>query len=81
MNTESMLSLLRDELRNISPGLPAELPARSHFKYDWNLDSLELVEFVARIEQRFGLLIPDEDLPAFTSLQATVDYLKAHLPQ
>ncbi len=79
MTDDTILDLLRQELISIKPKLPADLPARSHFQNDWNLDSLELVEFVARIEQSFGILIPDEDLPGFISLEATAHYVQNRL--
>ncbi|HNM26454.1 MAG TPA: phosphopantetheine-binding protein [Saprospiraceae bacterium] len=80
MTEEKILLSLRQELKSIKPKLPDNLPANSHFKNDWQLDSLELVEFVARIEQHFGILIPDEDLPGFITLEATTQYVQNRLP-
>lgn len=80
MTDPTLLPLLRRELKSIKPKLPDDLPAADHFRDDWNLDSLELVEFVARIEQQFGILIPDEDLPQFISLDATAEYIQKRLP-
>jgi acyl carrier protein len=79
MKTEQIITTLREEIKSIKPKLPDELPANSHFKFDWNLDSLELVEFVARIEQDFSMLIPDEDLEKFISLDATAQYIQNRL--
>lgn len=79
MPSDNILLTLQRELKSIKPKLPDELPPQSHFRDDWHLDSLELVEFVARIEQHFGILIPDEDLPGFISLDATSAYLQARL--
>ncbi len=79
MTDKDILTQLRQELKTIKPKLPDDLPVQSHFKNDWNLDSLELVEFVARIEQDFSILIPDEDLPGFISLEATVQYVQNRL--
>lgn len=77
---EALLTFLRSELRAIKPALPEVLPAQAHYRIELNLDSLDLVELVARIEQRYGVLIPDADLPQFTSLEATVGYVSARLP-
>jgi acyl carrier protein len=77
--SDSLFAFLRSELRAIKPALPAELPAHAHYRIELDLDSLDLVELVARIEQRYGVLIPDADLPQFTSLDATVGYLSARL--
>ncbi len=77
---DTLFVFLRSELRAIKPALPDTLPAGAHYRIELDLDSLDLVELVARIEQRYGVLIPDADLPQFTSLDATVTYLSARLP-
>jgi acyl carrier protein len=79
MTSESILSLLRAEIKKINPSLPANLGPDSHFKYDWKLDSLNLVELVARIEQRFDIMVPDEDIEQLINLNATVTYIQSHL--
>lgn len=67
-------------MKAVSPAVPDGLPAESHFRHDWHLDSLDLVEFAARIERQFKIMIPDEDLPQLMSLAATEQYIRAHLP-
>ena len=79
MTTKEIHSLLRRYIKMINPRSPDGLSAESHFKSDWQLDSLDLVEFVARIEQKFKIMIPDEDLPQLVSLAATEQYIRAHL--
>ena len=81
MTTKEMHSLLRRYIKLINPRAPVGLPAESHFRFDWQLDSLDLVEFVARIEQKFKIMIPDEDLPQLVSLAATEQYIRARLLQ
>ena len=78
---EALIAFVRNELRIMKPRLPAGWPAAACYRDDLNLDSLDLVELVARIEQRYGFLIPDEDLPGLVSLDATADYLMARLPK
>ena len=73
-----LLDRLRERLILVDPSLPADIPAGSKFT-EWELDSLDLVEFVARLEQDFGLMIADEDLPQLISLEATATYLEARL--
>ena len=79
--TDEILDFLKRELRAIRPSLPAELPAAARYIADLNLDSLDLVELVARIEQRCGLKVPDVDLQQFISLDATLQYIVAHNPR
>ena len=75
LGRDALTATLRSELRAIQPGLPADWPDDALFKADLALDSLDLVELVARTEQQLQMLIPDPDLPGFVSLRAMVDYL------
>lgn len=70
-----LLHFVMHELRTIRPSLPAQWPLAARYKADLALDSLDLVELVARLEQRYGLLVPDADLPRFVSVEATVHYV------
>jgi acyl carrier protein len=77
---DRLIATMREELRRISPQLPADWPASALYRSELALDSLDLVELVARIEQHYGLLIPDSDLACFVSLAATADYVIAKTP-
>lgn len=74
---EEIVGQLRVELRRIQPLLPEQWPSNALFQADLGLDSLDLVELVARIEQQHNRLIDDVDLPCFVSLDAIADYLCA----
>lgn len=77
MNSQDVFAFLRKQLRAIKPVLPEELPQGAHYQYELHLDSLDLVELVARIEQRFGFIIVDGDLPEFVNLETTARYILA----
>jgi acyl carrier protein len=79
MTVDAIIVQLRQQLKAVKKGMPEDLPEDSHFAYQCNLDSLDLVEFVARIEQEFEILIPDQDLAELTSLHATARYVHSHL--
>ena len=69
---------IRRELGSIRRDkLPAEWDDDSHFRDDLGLDSLDLVEMVARLEQATGIFVPDEDVGQLMSISATVDYVRA----
>jgi len=53
-------------------------PAR--FQEDLNADSLDLVELIMEMEDRFGLKIPDEDAEKITTVGEAVDYVVANHP-
>lgn len=77
--TDDMLAFLVSGLREICPSLPAAFPTDARFQGDLSLDSLDLVELVARIEQRYGLFVPDADLSEFISLDTTMRYIAEHI--
>jgi len=75
--TDDVINQLRSLLMQIQPRLPQTWPSDSLFQSELGLDSLDLVELVARVEQRYGMLIADSELPRFVSLDAMADYICA----
>lgn len=75
LDEKDVLAFLRGELNEIKPVLRDDTPLTAQFRSDLSFDSLDLVELVARIERRYELMIPDEDLPEFVSLAATIRYI------
>jgi acyl carrier protein len=77
---DDVIVQLREELFRIQPRLPENWPTGALFQADLGLDSLDLVELVARVEQRYGMLINDTDIPNFISLDVMADYICARMP-
>jgi acyl carrier protein len=50
----------------------------SSFIDDLGADSLDTVELVMALEEEFGTEIPDEEAEKITTVQAAIDYIKAH---
>ena len=49
----------------------------SHFTKEIGIDSLDLTEFFLRLEDRFKILLYDEDYESLTSVQAVAEFLKS----
>ncbi|MCC6287466.1 MAG: acyl carrier protein [Chitinophagaceae bacterium] len=79
MEQNEIIAQLRTTLYDVKPQISAAIANADNFRDDWGLDSLELVEFVARIEQSFKILIPDKDLKELYSLNATATYLRSKM--
>ena len=75
---EELRAGMRRELRAIRrERLPASWDDESRFREELGLDSLDLVEMVARLEQATGLFVPDSDMAKLTSVSSTAAYVHA----
>ena len=75
-----ILVLVADVITEIRPGSADALGEHTTFAEDLAFDSLDLVEFVARMEQALRMPVPDEDLAGLTSVGQVVDYVMARGP-
>ncbi|AHD13544.1 acyl carrier protein [Pseudomonas monteilii] len=55
-----------------------EVTLEKSFVDDLGADSLDTVELVMALEEEFETEIPDEEAEKITTVQAAVDYVKAH---
>jgi acyl carrier protein len=58
---------------------PAKLEGAAHLKGDLNLDSLDMIEVVYEVEDRFDVQIPEEKIKEITTFGQIVDGLQAAL--
>jgi acyl carrier protein len=56
----------------------AEVTSEASFVDDLGADSLDTVELVMALEEEFDAEIPDDDAEKIMTVQAAVDYIKAH---
>ena len=57
---------------------PAEVKEDSRFVEDLGADSLDVVELVMALEEKFDIEIPDEDAEKITTVQAAIDYINSN---
>lgn len=55
-----------------------EVKSEASFENDLGADSLDTVELVMALEEEFETEIPDEEAEKIRTVQAAVDYVKAH---
>jgi acyl carrier protein len=79
MSRSEILDILRAQLRQVKQSLPVELGLDARFRAELGLDSLELIEYVARMEQVFRVQIPDDDWQALSTLALAADYVEGQL--
>jgi acyl carrier protein len=54
----------------------AKIKAETSFVDDLNLDSLDIVEIMMKMEDEFGVEIPEEDAEGLKNIQDVVTYLE-----
>ena len=73
MEREEALSALREVAVEVLSVEPDQVVETSRFKEDLDADSLDLVELVMGLEERFDIQVPEEDLEGVTTVGQAVD--------
>jgi len=69
-----------EELINVAPDLAEEtIPVDADLRETFDMDSMDLVNWVAALHRRLGVDIPELDYPKLRSLDATAAYLAGRL--
>jgi acyl carrier protein len=56
----------------------SEVTTSASFIDDLGADSLDIVELVMKMEEEFGIEIPDEEAEKIKTVNDVVEYIKAH---
>jgi acyl carrier protein len=75
MVQDTVLDDIKTVLSSVTGIDPAEVTPEKSFTNDLGIDSMTMLDAVVALEDRFGVLIPDDAWPHF----ATVGDLVAHL--
>lgn len=57
---------------------PEEVTMDASFVDDLNADSLDLVELIMELEEKFGITVPDEAAEKIVTVRDAVDYIQEH---
>ncbi len=57
---------------------PDEVKEDSKFVEDLGADSLDVVELVMALEEKFDIEIPDEDAEKIATVKDAIDYIEQH---
>ena len=75
LDRTAVLAVARLELLVAAPDVPADAASDVHLVRELGVDSLALLEFVARLEYRYGLSVPDADWPLLGTLDEVAAYV------
>ena len=77
MERDEALEALREVAVEVLSVEPESVLMDARFKEDLDADSLDLVELVMGLEERFDISVPEEDLEGVTTVGKAVDLVLA----
>jgi acyl carrier protein len=81
MNDEQINDLVVAALRQVAPEAdPASLDPKADFRDQLDIDSMDFLSFVIALSEAVDWEIPERDYPRLSSLDASVEYLRARVP-
>ncbi len=81
MEREEALAAIRDVAVEVLSVQPDAVTETARFAEDLDADSLDLVELVMGLEERFDVAIPEEDLEGVATVGDAVDLVMAKAAQ
>ena len=79
MDRSAALSTIREVAAEVLSVEPDKVTEDARFKEDLDADSLDLVELVMGLEERFDISVPEEDLENVGTVGQAVDLVLAKL--
>ena len=72
------MALAREHLADALRLDPDRIAEHTRFREDLEADSLDLVELVMELEDRYGIRIPDEEAAKIHTVGQAADFVAAH---
>ena len=76
MNAPDLAASILATLRRVVPGAPAELVPGTPFRDQFEMDSLDFLNFVVALEKEHGVKIPEVRYPRCASLAGATAVLE-----
>jgi len=81
MTDAELMDLVKRTLFSVAPDLEDErLDPDQTFREQFEIDSMDFLNFVIGLSKQTGLDVPEADYPQLQTPSAVVDYLRAHWP-
>lgn len=80
MKHEDIRKTVLEVIDAIAPGSrPDEFDADADMREEMDLDSMDILNLIAALDDRIGVVIPESDLNQITTLNATIEYIEQRL--
>ncbi len=76
MTTEEIRAGLGEILEEVAGVLPADATPEKSFTDDLDVDSLSMVEIATAVEDKFGVVIPDDELVNIKTVGDAVNFIE-----
>jgi acyl carrier protein len=82
MTRDELRAIALEELTNVAPDLADEtIPDEADLSDEFDLDSMDFLNWITALHQRLGVAIPELDYPKLRSLGAAAGYLTGKTDQ
>ena len=79
MTTDAVTTRVLEALVRVAPEIdPATVRPDASIRDEYDLDSMDFLNFVIGLHEAFGVDIPEADYPALATVAGCVGYLRAH---
>jgi acyl carrier protein len=80
VTTEALRDVVIGALRRIAPEIdPASIDAVGNLRDQFDLDSMDFLNFVVALHERLGIDIPESDYPRMYTLDSAVAYVASRV--
>lgn len=77
-NAESIAAVVIDALIEVAPELErAEIEPGIDLRQELDIDSMDFLNFLIRLHERFAIEIPEEDYPRLATVDGCVAYIRS----
>ena len=82
MTDTELMDIVKETLFSVAPDLEGEsVQPEATFRDQFEIDSMDFLNFVIGLNKRTGIEIPEADYPKLQTPTDTVAYLRTHWPQ
>jgi acyl carrier protein len=79
MSRDEILATIRELAVEVLGADPSKITEDARLAEDLDADSLDLVEMVMALEDRYGIEIPEDELEGVTTVGQTIDVVAARV--